>query len=184
VDSRIERDLEQAAKLFPDGLTSQEIVSFFRARGIALSESVFRKYVQLGLLPRSRRIGSKGKHRGSKGIYPVRILERIYGIRRLMEDGYTIEEIQKGVMRFRGRLDDVERSISDLFGEFEQEIRNPRFDAGFRKTVEGELAAARETASVLMQRLEGVEKLLTESEPRAASEEAEKLVQSADRRFF
>ena len=32
------------------------------------SEATLRKYVQLGLLPRSVRVGRKGKHQGSQGI--------------------------------------------------------------------------------------------------------------------
>ena len=40
-------------------------------RGEPLSEATFRKYVQLGLLPRSVRVGRKGKHRGSQGLYPA-----------------------------------------------------------------------------------------------------------------
>jgi hypothetical protein len=43
-----------------DGLTAAQIVEAFTARGVHLSEATFRKWVQLGLLPRSRRVGRKG----------------------------------------------------------------------------------------------------------------------------
>ena len=37
------------------GFTSQELVSAFQARGVRFSEANLRRYVQLGLVPRSRR---------------------------------------------------------------------------------------------------------------------------------
>ncbi|MGQ0504333.1 MAG: MerR family transcriptional regulator, partial [Myxococcaceae bacterium] len=61
---RVERD-------FPNGVPSKVILEIFRPKGVRLSEATFRKYVQAGLLPRSRRVGQKGKHRGSQGLYPV-----------------------------------------------------------------------------------------------------------------
>ena len=48
-----------------------------RPKGVRLSEATFRKYVQAGLLPRSKRVGRKGKHRGSQGLYPVEAVRRI-----------------------------------------------------------------------------------------------------------
>ena len=47
-----------------------QIVEAFTDAGVRLSEATFRKWVQLGLLPRSRRVGRKGKHQGSLGLYP------------------------------------------------------------------------------------------------------------------
>ena len=180
----IERDFRKIAELHPDGLTSQQVMRFFKDHGIKVSESTFRKYVQLGLLPRSRRVGQKGRHKGSRGIYPHRILERVWSIRVLMDEGYTIDEIQKGVMRFRGRIDDVERSLEDLFTEFGKELDGPRFDSGTKKTASRELRDARKTAQELIRRLEGVEKKLVETKPAAASDEEELYAARASRRFF
>src|SRR6202171_1585648 len=56
---------------FPQGISAGQIVEFFIPRGVKLAQATFRKYVQLGLLPRSRRVGEKGKHRGSHGLYPA-----------------------------------------------------------------------------------------------------------------
>jgi len=52
-----EKDLIQIERTHPDGLTSAQIIGIFQARGARLSEATFRKYVQLGLLPRCRRVG-------------------------------------------------------------------------------------------------------------------------------
>ncbi len=69
----------------PQGLTSAELLELCERYGKPLSEASLRKYVQLGLLPRSVRVGEKGKHRGSKGIYPVRIVRLLVLIRELMD---------------------------------------------------------------------------------------------------
>src|SRR3990170_3160169 len=47
------------------GVTSREVLRLFEGRGARLSAATFRKYVQAGLLPRSRRVGRKGKHTGT-----------------------------------------------------------------------------------------------------------------------
>src|SRR5690606_18912228 len=72
------------------GLSSAEILDVFAAHNVSLSEATLRKYVQLGLLPRSVRVGTKGKHRGSKGVYPVRVVRQILQIKRMMAEQYTI----------------------------------------------------------------------------------------------
>ena len=61
---RIEREHEQA-------ISSADILDIFASHGIKFSEATLRKYVQLGLLPRSVRVGRKGKHRARRvGIRP------------------------------------------------------------------------------------------------------------------
>ena len=76
-----------------DGLSSGEIVGLLTERGFKFSEATLRKYVQLGLLPRSRRVGSKGKHKGSKGVYPVGTVRQINEIKSMMDLDLTIEQI-------------------------------------------------------------------------------------------
>jgi DNA-binding transcriptional MerR regulator len=174
------------AELYPEGFTSQQIVNFFKKHSIRMGEATFRKYVQMGLLPRCRRVGRKGKHRGSRGIYPTKVLKRIITIRDLMDQGYTMDEIKDGMMRFRGRIDDVERSVNELFAEFEKELARGPFqtDRGRRQTAAEELAEARRTAEDLLNRLEGLEKSFTEPRPMAAAEATEELTDTADHKFF
>ncbi len=57
---------------YPNGMTTKQIVDFIKKTGYKFSEATFRKYVQYGFLIRSTRLGTKGKHRGSSGRYPIR----------------------------------------------------------------------------------------------------------------
>src|SRR5512136_3466445 len=94
------------------GITSREVVRIFESRGARLSESTFRKYVQVGLLPRSRRVGRKGKHTGSTGLYPVEVLRRINLIKRMMAEGMTLEQIRGSFVGVRNQLSDVESGLT------------------------------------------------------------------------
>nr|AAD42855.1 unknown [Myxococcus xanthus DZF1] len=66
----LRRLLGSSASENAGGLPARAILKIFRPRGGGLSEATLRKYVQAGLLPRSRRVGRKGKHQGSVGLYP------------------------------------------------------------------------------------------------------------------
>src|SRR5262245_30254242 len=108
------KELDAIERAHPQGLTSAQVVELFRARGVKLSEATFRKYVQLGLLPRSRRVGRKGKHQGSMGLYPASAVRRVNDIKRMMGEAYTIEEIRRSFLRFRDEIEAVERNLKDL----------------------------------------------------------------------
>src|SRR5688572_32505180 len=118
-----DRDLRQIEREFADGLSSVQIVDIFTQRGIRFSEATFRKYVQQGLLPRSRRVGRKGKHQGSMGLYPATTVRRINVIKRLMAQNHTIEEIQSQFLRYRDEIDSLERSLAAITGWFEEDLR-------------------------------------------------------------
>jgi DNA-binding transcriptional MerR regulator len=142
---RIERD--RAA-----GITSGEIVRLFEGRGARLSAATFRKYVQMGLLPRSRRVGRKGKHTGSTGLYPVSVVRRIALIKRMMAEGYTVDDIRGSFVTVRNRLEDVEKGLGDLVEELTLKARvHPR-----RRQVETELVQAEQAARAALQRIERV----------------------------
>src|SRR4029077_4261491 len=78
------------------------------------SEASFRKYVQQNLLPRSRRVGRKGKHRGSLGVYPAKTVRRINTVKRLMADGFTIEEIQGQFLLYTDLVEGVAEHFAEL----------------------------------------------------------------------
>jgi len=149
-----DEELRQIEGEHPDGLTAAQIVDLFSGRGLRFSEATFRKYVQLDLVPRSRRVGRKGKHRGSLGVYPAKAVRRINAVRRLMDDGRTIEEIQAELLRFGDLLETLEESLTDLFGRFEAEIAAPRFDNKTRKNFRRDLSEARRSADELLKRLD------------------------------
>src|SRR6478609_1925987 len=117
-----ESELAEIERRNPDGLSAAQIVETFVARGLKLSEATFRKYVQQGLLPRSRRVGRKGKHQGSLGLYPASTVRRINEIKRMMGESYTIEEIQRAFLRFRDELEAIGRGLDGVFEAFEREL--------------------------------------------------------------
>jgi DNA-binding transcriptional MerR regulator len=143
--ARLERD--RAA-----GITSVEVVRLFESKGARLSAATFRKYVQMGLLPRSRRVGRKGKHTGSTGIYPVSVVRRIALIKRMMAEGYTAEDIRGSFVTVRNRLEDVEKGLSELVGELSQKAKaHPR-----RRQFEDELVRAERELRRALERIEKV----------------------------
>ena len=97
-----DRELDEIERSWPDGMTSRQIVDVFETRGIRFSEATLRKYVQLGLLPRSVRVGRKGKHRGSCGLYPAHVIRRVNVVKGMMAQDRTIEESQAD-QRLRAR---------------------------------------------------------------------------------
>jgi len=142
---RLERD--RAA-----GVTSREVVELFEARGARLSESTFRKYVQVGLLPRSRRVGRKGKHTGSTGVYPVEVVRRINLIKRMMVEGMTLEEIRGSFVALKNRLEDVEHGVASLLTELSNKAReHPR-----RREMESELGRAEREVRRALGRIERI----------------------------
>jgi len=98
-----------------EGLSTQQVVELFGRKGEPLSEATFRKYVQLGLLPRSVRVGRKGKHRGSQGLYPATIVRQIELVRRLMAQGHTIQDIQREFLFVGGEIDTLLRQLNLVF---------------------------------------------------------------------
>ena len=156
-----ETELQAIERDHPDGLTAVQVVEIFTARGVRFSEASFRKYVQQGLLPRSRRVGRKGKHRGSLGMYPPVTVRRVNEIKRLMAEGYTIEEIQTQFLRFTNLVEALSESVSELFSNLEGEVTSPRLDNRVRRNLSRELSEAREVADELLARLDGITRQVT-----------------------
>jgi DNA-binding transcriptional MerR regulator len=145
-------EIERVERERATGITSGEVVRLFESRGARLSAATFRKYVQLGLLPRSRRVGRKGKHTGSTGLYPVSVVRRIAVIKRMMAEGYTVEDIRGSFVTVRNRLEAVEKGLAELVGELSLKARgHPR-----RRRFEVELSRAEREARRALQRLERV----------------------------
>ena len=140
---------------YPHGVSAAQIVDFFAPRGVKLAQATFRKYVQLGLLPRSRRVGEKGKHRGSKGLYPASAVRRIHVIKGLMDEGMTLEEIRHSFIFFRGQLDGVERSLDELFAALEKAVaEKPELRPSRRRELERLLAESRRHADHFVKQME------------------------------
>ncbi len=139
----------------PDGLSSRQVIDLFQARGVRLSEATFRKYVQLGLLPRStRRVGRKGKHKGSKGIYPVGVVRRLNLIKAMMAEGLTLEEIRESFVVFKNDLDALSELLDGLFRDFETRLRTRALSPARQRRMALEVEKTRQRASTLLRRLE------------------------------
>lgn len=157
VVDRIERE-------HPQGITSAEILETFASQGIKFSEATLRKYVQLGLLPRSVRVGRKGKHQGSQGMYPVGVIRQIQRIRDRMAEDYTIEEIQREFLFVRGDIEDLERSLAKVFEALREAARENRSETVAR-AITIDLAAAEQLADGLITKLTVIEeRLMTQAE--------------------
>jgi hypothetical protein len=157
-----EREIAEIERAWPNGLTSRQIVDVFETRGIRFSEATLRKYVQLGLLPRSVRVGRKGKHRGSCGLYPAHVIRRVNAVKGMMAADRTIEEIQRSFARFKDEIDTVEKDLRDLIGSFEREAKAPSLDAGRRQELEREIIEAKRAASELVRRISSLERRISD----------------------
>jgi DNA-binding transcriptional MerR regulator len=156
-----ERELAEIERAWPNGLTSRQIVDVFETRGIRFSEATLRKYVQLGLLPRSVRVGRKGKHRGSCGLYPAHVVRRVNVVKGMMAADRTIEEIQRSFARFKDEIESVENDLRDLIAGFEREARLPAVDPDGRRELEHEITEAKRAAGELVRRISSLERRIS-----------------------
>src|SRR3954454_5575066 len=156
-----EREIEEIERTWPDGLTSRQIVDVFETRGIRFSEATLRKYVQLGLLPRSVRVGRKGKHRGSCGLYPAHVIRRVNVVKGMMAADRTIEEIQRSFVRFKDEIETVENDLRDLIAGFEREAKAPAVHPDGRRELEREIIEAKRAAGDLVRRISSLERRIS-----------------------
>lgn len=155
-----EAELNRIESERASGITSAEILSVLEHHGVKFSEATLRKYVQLGLLPRSVRVGRKGKHQGSQGMYPATVVRQILLIKEMLADDLTIEQIQKEFLFVRGDIEQLKsllEKILDAMGE----VAKDRKDMASTRVVAQELAGARSLARDLMVKLESIEARLT-----------------------
>ncbi len=108
----------------PDGLSSGEIIDILTERGFRFSEATLRKYVQLGLLPRSRRVGSKGKHKGSRGLYPAGTIRQINEIKCMMARDCTIEQIRSHFAFVGGEIEELRTLTERILDKLEEGLQN------------------------------------------------------------
>ena len=147
-------ELSAIEKTYAEGITAVQIVDAFTSRGIKFSEASFRKYVQQGLLPRSRRVGRKGKHRGSLGVYPAKTVRRINAVKQLMADGYTIEEIQGQFLLYTDLVEGVAENLAELCTRLARDL--DKVDPAHRKELERELSDTRKDGDRVVQRLSAI----------------------------
>jgi DNA-binding transcriptional MerR regulator len=147
-----QQKVDELERAYPEGMSVQQIVDVCAAGGDKLTEATFRKYVQLGLLPRSVRVGKKGKHRGSQGLYPANTVRQIQLIRRLMSQGFTIEEIQTRFLFVRGDIDALDRELERMLSQLE---RAPEADDVM---IRREVEEARRLSRALLEKFRDIER--------------------------
>ncbi len=144
----------------PNGLTSQAILDALDGTKFKISEATLRKWVQLGLLPRSVRVGRKGKHQGSQGMYPVGVVRQIKRIKEMMALDFTIEEIQREFLFARSDIEETERTLNRAIDGLERAIVE-RAGAPVAKMLERDIDEARDLAERLVDKLTEIENRLT-----------------------
>jgi len=155
VDDNVLVSLERQ---YASGLTSSDLIDVCAAHGIQLSEATLRKYVQLGLLPRSVRVGRKGKHKGSLGMYPVRAIRQLVRIKEMMAENYTIEEIRRDFLFVRTDIEQLEQTLACIFQALLSAARGRRRDA--TDPVAREVTRAKQQGQELVTHLSSIESLL------------------------
>ena len=161
MDGWTEDKLQALEAAHPEGLNVQQIVDLFTNLGERLTEATFRKYVQLGLLPRSHRVGMKGKHRGSQGLYPTTVVRQIDQLRRLMSSGFTIDEIQREFLFVRGDIGALEKQLERVLAGLEKAREERGREGAADELSARELAEAKTLAAELVTKLVGVERRLS-----------------------
>lgn len=155
-----EAELVELERKHADGISTQQVVELFAARGEPLSEATFRKYVQLGLLPRSVRVGRKGKHRGSQGLYPATVVRQIELVRRLMAQGYTIQEIQQEFLFLGSDIDGLARELERVLEAVERAAQRRAEGERGDEVIARAVSDARAVARELIGQLRAIERRL------------------------
>ncbi|MEQ9496816.1 MAG: MerR family transcriptional regulator [Deltaproteobacteria bacterium] len=166
------RQIAEIERVNADGLSSQQILEVFRGAGAKLSEATLRKYVQLGLLPRSRRVGQKGKHRGSRGIYPVEVVRRVDEIRRAMKDGATLEDLAKAAQATRAKLSHARVSLEEAVDAAEQDLGARELDRTSRSKLKSQLKKLEKDAKDWLKALDRLTTEIQAAEAKTAQKKA------------
>jgi hypothetical protein len=116
--------------------------------------------VQLGLLPRSKRVGEKGKHRGSRGIYPVEVIRRIDEIRRAMNEGETLEALAKATDGVKGRLSAARTLMAEVLEAALSGLEGVALDRTTKARVKSEIALFDKQARMWIRGMESVAETL------------------------
>ncbi len=154
------KELVEIERRWAGGIPSQEVISLFQSRGVKLSEATFRKYVQLGLLPTSRRVGRKGKHRGSRGYYPVSVVRRINLIKRMMAEDLTLEQIRDSFFSVQNQMEEAAAAVDGLINGIKSRIQTLQEQGEPTTDVARELREAEKISQGLLKKIEKIQSRL------------------------
>jgi DNA-binding transcriptional MerR regulator len=154
-------EIDKMERDFPSGVPVSQIVEVFVARGVSFSEATFRKYVQAGLLPRSRRVGRKGKHQGSQGLYPIEAVRRVNAIKKMMASGLTLEDIKASFVAFTNQIELSQRELLAVLESFEARIEHHQGSRQVQRELTSEVRRLKVSARVLFQEVARVGSAVT-----------------------
>jgi len=123
-------EIEHLEQANPAGISAATVLELLSQRGLVISEATFRKYVQLGLLPRSKRVGRKGKHRGSHGLYPAGCVALVADIRARMGQGLTLEDLQRSELAVGMEVEQLRRLASGVLARLDGELERRQAAGG------------------------------------------------------
>jgi len=144
-----EEELRQIERDHHEGLTIDEICRHYERTGERVSEPALRKYVQLGLMPKSRRVG-RDDGKGSRGLYPATAVRQLQELKALMRR-YSIEEIKRRGLGVSGEVDVLADSIERVCVQLQTAFAGGEGGASARGLQE--LERARELGEQLIERL-------------------------------
>jgi len=142
-------ELRHIERQYAEGIKSAAIVQIFQSKGYRFSEATLRKYVQLGLLPKSKRVGIRGRHRGSAGLYPVGIIRLVDGIKTALDKGATLEQVRLGDVGLASELEVLRHKTLEVLARFEEataQVPNAKQRGALKKLVDKE----RRTSATLL----------------------------------
>lgn len=155
-----DEELDRIEREHANGISSSDILDVFASHHIKFSEATLRKYVQIGLLPRSVRVGRKGKHQGSQGMYPSRVVRQIQRIKEMMGQDYTIEEIQREFLFVRGDIEELERILATIFDVLREAAQQRKSETSGR-AIQNDLSGAEALSRELLTKLAVIEQRIT-----------------------
>lgn len=155
-----DEELDRIEREHAHGISSSDILDVFASHHIKFSEATLRKYVQIGLLPRSVRVGRKGKHQGSQGMYPSRVVRQIQRIKEMMGQDYTIEEIQREFLFVRGDIEELERILATIFDVLREAAQQRKSETSGR-AIHNDLSGAEALSRELLTKLAVIEQRIT-----------------------
>ncbi len=146
-------EIERIEREYAAGLTARVLVGVFAAKGIPLTEATFRKYVQAGLLPRSKRVGRKGKHQGSQGLYPASAVRRMNAIKQMMAQGLTLEDIKASFVVFKNHIELAGQELGQVFDGYERHLERKALGDRSKKEMNTRLRELRVQSRELLQEI-------------------------------
>ncbi|MCK6551071.1 MerR family transcriptional regulator [Myxococcota bacterium] len=161
------RDIADIERAHAEGLSSKQIITLLADHGEHLTEATLRKYVQLGLLPRSRRVGQKGKHRGSRGIYPIEVVRRLHELRRAMTSGDTLESLARATHAVRAKLASARVSVTEVLEAAETDVEARELDRTKKGALKSELAVLSKQAHAWLRAMDRWGAALQEADAKA-----------------